>query len=195
MKANAHNNEPETGMGKQINYSLSVIYKAVRRKSRWLLHLTALFVSSCCLVLTGCIMFSTWENDFSLMAENPISDLVKNNVIGDTSIIDKEKFTNEANLLFLGMQEKNLKSLFKGNEDNCNDLSSGLSENKIIKCQAKIWWNLNNNGYPYFGLIKNYNQYIHPGVNLIFMFSLNKINKIYRFEVNVSDITIYDTTH
>jgi len=143
--------------------------------------------------LSSCMMYPSFENDFSSMEENVISDLVKQTAMDDTwslgYLIDEEKLTKQANALFIGKNESDLRSIFKGNGDKCDYLSTGLSEIKTMKCQVQRWWNIKNVGYPYFGLVKDIYKYISPGKRFIFEFSFTN-NTVNQYKVDISDVTI-----
>jgi hypothetical protein len=139
-------------------------------------------------------MFPTFENDFSSMEENAISDLVKQTTLDNTwslkKFIDEERLTEKANALFIGKNESDLRGIFNGIGDKCDYLPSGVAETKTVKCQAQRWWNVKEVGYPYFGLIKVVDKYIYPGVKLIFEFSFTN-NKVSKYIVTISDVTIH----
>lgn len=120
-------------------------------------------------------MFATGENDFSAMNNDLLSDLIKQSALKDTwssnELLDKKRFLENANPLFMEKDYRFLIHTFTEGGDHCEPVSPMTN---AMKCSAKRWWNVNNVGYPYMGIVKNIDKYIYPGVQINFEFFFNE---------------------
>lgn len=139
-------------------------------------------------------MYPSWENDFSAMNNDAISELVKQTAFKFSmslkQLLDEDKLKEKTNLIFIGKNERELQKLFKENGDVCNYSITIISNNKRVECRANRRWSLQNVGYPYFGLIKESYKYRYPGISLRFKFLLNNERNIQQCNVSQTDITI-----
>ncbi|PPD45292.1 MAG: hypothetical protein CTY16_10355 [Methylobacter sp.] len=145
--------------------------------------------------ITGCMMFAVWENDFSNMKDDVISSLIKQFALSDTSFsnkqVNEDEYTTRFNQLYYGKKKEELLALFKENDDSCEFTEAMGKNERNIKCEAKRWWRIINVGHPYFGLIKEINPYIYPGIKLEFYIRNNSDENIERIDIKYINTTIH----